>query len=64
MCFYLDTELMNVFSQEPLEQCPYDHNHRVPPRSLEKHKLSCRLRKMGYSPEEQVTCMELEWILK
>nr|XP_046255537.1 U11/U12 small nuclear ribonucleoprotein 48 kDa protein [Scatophagus argus] len=40
-------------NQEPMEQCPYDPNHRVPVRSMEKHKTSCRLRKMGYSAEEQ-----------
>lgn len=44
-----------VFSQEPMELCPYDPNHRVPVRSMEKHKASCSLRKMGYSAEEQVT---------
>ncbi|XP_076592687.1 U11/U12 small nuclear ribonucleoprotein 48 kDa protein [Chaetodon auriga] len=40
-------------SQEAMEQCPYDPSHRVPVRSMEKHKNSCRLRKMGYSAEEQ-----------
>uniref|UniRef100_A0A3P9JTP3 Small nuclear ribonucleoprotein 48 (U11/U12) n=1 Tax=Oryzias latipes TaxID=8090 RepID=A0A3P9JTP3_ORYLA len=40
-------------NQEPLEQCPYDPDHRVPAKSMEKHKTSCRLRKMGYSAEEQ-----------
>ncbi|AWP15821.1 putative U11/U12 small nuclear ribonucleoprotein 48 kDa protein [Scophthalmus maximus] len=40
-------------TQEAMEQCPYDAGHRVPARSLEKHKASCRLRQMGYSPEEQ-----------
>ncbi|XP_056900382.1 U11/U12 small nuclear ribonucleoprotein 48 kDa protein [Takifugu flavidus] len=45
-------------NKEPLEQCPYDPNHRVPPRSLEKHKLSCRLRKLGYSPEEQTEMVD------
>ncbi|XP_070821675.1 U11/U12 small nuclear ribonucleoprotein 48 kDa protein [Chaetodon trifascialis] len=40
-------------SQEAMEQCPYDPDHRVPVRSMEKHKNSCRLRKMGYSAEEQ-----------
>ncbi|XP_028281298.1 U11/U12 small nuclear ribonucleoprotein 48 kDa protein [Parambassis ranga] len=39
--------------QEPMEQCPYDRDHRVPVRSMEKHKASCRLKKMGYSAEEQ-----------
>ncbi|KAF6734078.1 U11/U12 small nuclear ribonucleoprotein 48 kDa protein [Oryzias melastigma] len=41
-------------SQEPLEQCPYDPDHRVPAKSMERHKASCRLSKMGYSAEEQV----------
>ncbi|XP_072249847.1 U11/U12 small nuclear ribonucleoprotein 48 kDa protein [Leuresthes tenuis] len=40
-------------NQEPMEQCPYDPGHRVPVRTMEKHKASCRLRKMGYSAEEQ-----------
>ncbi|XP_026172491.1 U11/U12 small nuclear ribonucleoprotein 48 kDa protein [Mastacembelus armatus] len=40
-------------NREPMEQCPYDPNHRVPVRSMEKHKTSCSLRKMGYSPQEQ-----------
>ncbi|KAM9309804.1 U11/U12 small nuclear ribonucleoprotein 48 kDa protein isoform 1-T1 [Pholidichthys leucotaenia] len=39
--------------QEPMEQCPFDPNHRVPARSIEKHKASCRLKKLGYSAEEQ-----------
>ncbi|XP_070691931.1 U11/U12 small nuclear ribonucleoprotein 48 kDa protein [Pempheris klunzingeri] len=38
---------------EAMAQCPYDPNHRVPVRSLERHKASCSLRKMGYSSEEQ-----------
>nr|XP_047932375.1 U11/U12 small nuclear ribonucleoprotein 48 kDa protein isoform X2 [Anser cygnoides] len=33
--------------------CPYDSHHRVPRASLERHAASCRLRKMGYSDEEQ-----------
>ncbi|XP_039662468.1 U11/U12 small nuclear ribonucleoprotein 48 kDa protein [Perca fluviatilis] len=40
-------------NQEAMEQCPYDPNHRVPVRSMEKHKASCRLRKLGYSAEEE-----------
>ncbi|XP_034029875.1 U11/U12 small nuclear ribonucleoprotein 48 kDa protein [Thalassophryne amazonica] len=39
--------------QEEMEQCPYDINHRVPVRTMERHKAYCRLRKMGYTPEEQ-----------
>lgn len=34
--------------------CPYDVHHRVPRASLERHAASCRLRKMGYSAEEEV----------
>ncbi|NXX78011.1 SNR48 protein, partial [Urocolius indicus] len=33
--------------------CPYDVNHRVPRASLDRHVASCRLRKMGYSAEEE-----------
>lgn len=44
-----------VSSQEAMEQCPYDSNHRVPVRSMEKHKASCSRRKMGYTAEEEVT---------
>ncbi|XP_064299447.1 U11/U12 small nuclear ribonucleoprotein 48 kDa protein isoform X1 [Phalacrocorax carbo] len=33
--------------------CPYDAHHRVPRASLERHAASCRLRKMGYSAEEE-----------
>ncbi|KAA8592046.1 hypothetical protein FQN60_017420, partial [Etheostoma spectabile] len=40
-------------NQEAMEQCPYDPNHRVPVRSMEKHKTSCSRRKMGYSAEEE-----------
>lgn len=40
-------------NQEEMEQCPYDPDHRVPVRSMEKHKASCSLRKMGYTAEEQ-----------
>ncbi|XP_061631291.1 U11/U12 small nuclear ribonucleoprotein 48 kDa protein isoform X2 [Phyllopteryx taeniolatus] len=40
--------------KEPMELCPYDPSHRVPVRSMEKHKASCYLRKTGYSSEEQV----------
>lgn len=35
-------------------QCPFDPNHRIPVRSMERHKASCSLSKMGYSAEEQV----------
>ncbi|XP_062425784.1 U11/U12 small nuclear ribonucleoprotein 48 kDa protein isoform X2 [Rhea pennata] len=34
--------------------CPYDAHHLVPPSSLQRHAASCRLRRMGYSKEEEV----------
>nr|XP_061812898.1 U11/U12 small nuclear ribonucleoprotein 48 kDa protein-like isoform X1 [Nerophis lumbriciformis] len=43
----------NKPDKEPMELCPYDSGHRVPVRTMERHKASCRLRKMGYSPEEE-----------
>ncbi|XP_077577304.1 U11/U12 small nuclear ribonucleoprotein 48 kDa protein [Stigmatopora nigra] len=39
--------------KEPKELCPYDPGHLVPVRSMERHKILCYLRKMGYSSEEQ-----------
>ncbi|KAM6209864.1 U11/U12 small nuclear ribonucleoprotein 48 kDa protein isoform 3-T3 [Sarcoramphus papa] len=44
-----------VWLGDPVERvpCPYDVHHRVPRASLEKHAASCRLRKMGYSAEEE-----------
>eukprot|EP00063_Salmo_salar_P081523 XP_014056358.1 PREDICTED: U11/U12 small nuclear ribonucleoprotein 48 kDa protein-like isoform X1 [Salmo salar] len=39
--------------QEPMEVCPYDPNHRVPSRSMERHKATCQLSQIGYSHEEQ-----------
>ncbi|XP_019896306.2 U11/U12 small nuclear ribonucleoprotein 48 kDa protein isoform X2 [Esox lucius] len=38
---------------EPKEVCPYVPNHRVPSRSMERHKATCRLTQLGYSHEEQ-----------
>ncbi|CAN9514368.1 unnamed protein product [Ophioblennius macclurei] len=38
---------------EPMDQCPYDPGHRVPVRTMERHKAKCKLKKMGYSAEEQ-----------
>ncbi|XP_005041739.1 PREDICTED: U11/U12 small nuclear ribonucleoprotein 48 kDa protein [Ficedula albicollis] len=37
----------------PWVLCPYDVHHRVPRASLERHAASCRLRRMGYSAEEE-----------
>ncbi|KAK7930565.1 hypothetical protein WMY93_006960 [Mugilogobius chulae] len=34
-------------------QCPFDPGHKVPLRSLDKHKELCLLKKMDYSSEEQ-----------
>ncbi|KAG3288716.1 U11/U12 small nuclear ribonucleoprotein 48 kDa protein [Ictidomys tridecemlineatus] len=33
--------------------CPYDSNHHMPKSSLAKHMESCRLRKLGYTKEEE-----------
>uniref|UniRef100_A0A6J0TWU8 U11/U12 small nuclear ribonucleoprotein 48 kDa protein isoform X1 n=1 Tax=Pogona vitticeps TaxID=103695 RepID=A0A6J0TWU8_9SAUR len=33
--------------------CPYDANHQMSKSSLEKHMVSCRLRKLEYSKEEE-----------
>ncbi|XP_035272100.1 U11/U12 small nuclear ribonucleoprotein 48 kDa protein isoform X1 [Anguilla anguilla] len=44
---------VNSIQQDSLEVCPYDRNHRVPQKSIERHKAACRLSKMGYSREEQ-----------
>ncbi|XP_062911648.1 U11/U12 small nuclear ribonucleoprotein 48 kDa protein isoform X1 [Mobula hypostoma] len=38
---------------DPMVICPFDANHRLPKSSLEKHVTSCRLRKLGYSKEEE-----------
>ncbi|XP_036930262.1 U11/U12 small nuclear ribonucleoprotein 48 kDa protein-like [Acanthopagrus latus] len=46
------------YNREPMELCPYDPNHRVPVRSMEKHKASCSLRKMGYSSDEQAEMVD------
>ncbi|XP_038849112.1 U11/U12 small nuclear ribonucleoprotein 48 kDa protein-like [Salvelinus namaycush] len=43
----------NCSVQEPMEVCPYDPNHRVPSRSMERHKATCQLSQIGYSHEEQ-----------
>ncbi|XP_061108594.1 U11/U12 small nuclear ribonucleoprotein 48 kDa protein isoform X2 [Conger conger] len=39
--------------EDSMEVCQYDHNHRVPKKSMARHEASCRLNKMGYSREEQ-----------
>ncbi|XP_062986296.1 U11/U12 small nuclear ribonucleoprotein 48 kDa protein [Elgaria multicarinata webbii] len=44
-----------VWLGDPFESvsCPYDANHQMPKSSLEKHMVSCRLRKLEYSKEEE-----------
>ncbi|XP_037309989.1 U11/U12 small nuclear ribonucleoprotein 48 kDa protein [Pungitius pungitius] len=46
------------YSQDAMEQCPYDSNHRVPVRSMEKHKACCSRRKMGYCAEEEAEMLD------
>uniref|UniRef100_UPI0037E733EA U11/U12 small nuclear ribonucleoprotein 48 kDa protein n=1 Tax=Semicossyphus pulcher TaxID=241346 RepID=UPI0037E733EA len=46
------------YNSEAMEQCPYDPNHSVPARSMEKHKAFCSLRKMGYTAEEQAEMVD------
>lgn len=48
----------NDSNQEEMETCPYDPNHRVPVRSMEKHQASCIRRKMGYTAEEQADMLD------
>ncbi|KAM3873525.1 U11/U12 small nuclear ribonucleoprotein 48 kDa protein [Diretmus argenteus] len=45
-------------TQEAMEQCPYDPGHMVPVRTLERHKTSCQLRRLGYSAEEQAAMID------
>ncbi|KAF4087950.1 hypothetical protein AMELA_G00076860 [Ameiurus melas] len=40
-------------SQDKMEVCPHDPNHIVPRRSMENHKATCLLGRLGYSKEEQ-----------
>ncbi|XP_058524514.1 U11/U12 small nuclear ribonucleoprotein 48 kDa protein isoform X2 [Ochotona princeps] len=40
-------------TEDEIVICPYDSNHRMPKSSLAKHVESCRLRKLGYTKEEQ-----------
>ncbi|XP_076136795.1 U11/U12 small nuclear ribonucleoprotein 48 kDa protein [Alosa pseudoharengus] len=49
-----DKEWDESISKEAMETCPYDPNHRVSRRSMEKHKMKCLLNQMGYSQDEQV----------
>ncbi|XP_066480568.1 U11/U12 small nuclear ribonucleoprotein 48 kDa protein [Tiliqua scincoides] len=43
------------FGSPPCDKvsCPYDANHQMPKSSLEKHLMSCRLRKLEYSRDEE-----------
>ncbi|XP_037374734.1 U11/U12 small nuclear ribonucleoprotein 48 kDa protein isoform X1 [Talpa occidentalis] len=40
-------------AEDEVAICPYDPSHHMPRASLAKHVASCRLRKLGYSREEQ-----------
>ncbi|XP_004753738.1 U11/U12 small nuclear ribonucleoprotein 48 kDa protein [Mustela nigripes] len=40
-------------AQDEVVICPYDSNHHMPKSSLAKHMVSCRLRKLGYTKEEE-----------
>ncbi|CAI9539422.1 unnamed protein product [Staurois parvus] len=44
--------------EQEMAICPYDCNHRMPKSFLEKHVSVCRLRKLGYSKEEQTEAYE------
>ncbi|XP_012684552.1 U11/U12 small nuclear ribonucleoprotein 48 kDa protein [Clupea harengus] len=48
-----DQEWNENISKESMKSCPYDPNHRVPDRSMERHKVKCLLNQMGYSKDEQ-----------
>ncbi|XP_055964481.1 U11/U12 small nuclear ribonucleoprotein 48 kDa protein [Sorex fumeus] len=41
--------------------CPLDPNHHMPQTSLAKHVASCRLRKLGYSQEEEEKMYDSEF---
>ncbi|KAM5298911.1 U11/U12 small nuclear ribonucleoprotein 48 kDa protein [Ctenodactylus gundi] len=41
-------------AEDEVVMCPYDSNHHMPKSSLSKHMESCRLRKLGYTKEEEV----------
>uniref|UniRef100_A0A8C6QIU7 Small nuclear ribonucleoprotein 48 (U11/U12) n=1 Tax=Nannospalax galili TaxID=1026970 RepID=A0A8C6QIU7_NANGA len=40
-------------AEDEIVICPFDSNHHMPKSSLAKHMGSCRLRKLGYSKEEE-----------
>ncbi|XP_024408064.1 U11/U12 small nuclear ribonucleoprotein 48 kDa protein [Desmodus rotundus] len=40
-------------SESEVVICPYDSSHHMPKSSLAKHMVSCRLRKLGYTREEE-----------
>ncbi|KAM5322841.1 U11/U12 small nuclear ribonucleoprotein 48 kDa protein [Glossophaga mutica] len=42
-----------VAAEDEVVICPYDSNHHMPKSSLAKHMVSCRLRKLGYTREEE-----------
>ncbi|XP_028591849.2 U11/U12 small nuclear ribonucleoprotein 48 kDa protein [Podarcis muralis] len=55
-----------VWLGNPCERvsCPYDPNHQMPKSSLEKHMVSCRLRKLDYSKEEEAEMYDSTFFLE
>ncbi|CAI5778855.1 CHHC U11-48K-type domain-containing protein [Podarcis lilfordi] len=55
-----------VWLGNPCERvsCPYDPNHQMPKSSLEKHMVSCRLRKLDYSKEEEAAMYDSAFFLE
>ncbi|XP_008321151.1 U11/U12 small nuclear ribonucleoprotein 48 kDa protein [Cynoglossus semilaevis] len=47
-----------LHTQEFMKPCPYDGGHRVSFKNMEKHKICCGLKKMGYSAEEQAEMVD------
>ncbi|KAM8870334.1 U11/U12 small nuclear ribonucleoprotein 48 kDa protein [Spinachia spinachia] len=45
-------------SQDAMEQCPYDPDHRVPVSRMETHKARCSRRRMGYCAEEEAQMLD------
>uniref|UniRef100_H0WRQ8 Small nuclear ribonucleoprotein U11/U12 subunit 48 n=1 Tax=Otolemur garnettii TaxID=30611 RepID=H0WRQ8_OTOGA len=43
----------SVEKEDEVVICPYDSNHHMPKSSLAKHIVSCKLRKLGYTKEEE-----------
>ncbi|XP_012590255.1 PREDICTED: U11/U12 small nuclear ribonucleoprotein 48 kDa protein [Condylura cristata] len=51
-------------AEDDIAICPHDPSHRMPGASLAKHVASCRLRKLGYSSEEQDEMYDPEFFYK